>query len=134
MLPGGWLRPHLQGALAAACRLDADAILRAVGAAAIAAIGFGVLVLGGLALLGLRALSLWRAIKAARSRVAESLEALAREGDRISASMGHLPRRQAELQSAMAALGARTALARRLADHASEAAAVLRAPLRYLGG
>ena len=119
--------------LAAAARPPHE-ILRAVDAAAIAAIVFGVLVVGSLAFLALRALSLWRAIKAARSRVAESLETLAAEGERISAALAAMPQRQAELQSALAVLKVRVAVARRLADFASDAAAALRAPLRYLGG
>jgi len=101
---------------------------------AIAAIAFGVLVLAGLIVLGVRALMLWRAIKAAKRVVETHLAALTAEADRLSAELARLPERQAELQRAMALLQSRILYARVLADHAGEAMATLRAPLRYLGG
>jgi uncharacterized protein YlxW (UPF0749 family) len=101
---------------------------------AVAAIAFGVLVLAGLIVLGVRALMLWRAIKAAKRAVETHLAALTAEADKLSAELARLPERQAELQRAISALQSRISYARVLAEHAGEAMATLRSPLRYLGG
>jgi hypothetical protein len=101
---------------------------------ALAAIAFGVLVLVGLIVLGVRALMLWRAIKAAKREVETHLTALMAEADRLSADLARLPGRQAELQRALGVLQSRIGYARVLAEHAGEAMATLRSPLRYLGG
>jgi hypothetical protein len=101
---------------------------------ALAAIAFGVLVLAGLIVLGVRALLLWRAIKASRREMQGHLDALMAEADRLSAELARMPERQAELQRALAVLQARIGHARVLAEHAGQAVATLRSPLRYLGG
>lgn len=101
---------------------------------ALAAIAFGILVLAGLIVLGVRALMLWRAIKAAKRAVETHLAALTAEADKLSAELARLPERQAELQRAISALQSRILYARVLAEHAGEAMATLRSPLRYLGG
>jgi hypothetical protein len=101
---------------------------------ALAAIAFGVLVLVGLIVLGVRALMLWRAIKAAKRAVETHLAALTAEADRLSSELARLPERQAELQRAIAVLQSRIGYAKVLAEHAGEAMATLRSPLRYLGG
>lgn len=99
----------------------------------IAAIIFGVLVLAGLAILALAALRLWRGIKGVQRQLLRAGGALAAEADRLSESLARQPERQAELQDALASLSQRVALLRALASHASEAAAILRSPLRYVG-
>jgi hypothetical protein len=59
--------------------------------------------------------------------------ALQAESERLSASLARLPERQAEIQASVAALQHRAAVLSTLARNASEASAVLRSPLRYLG-
>ena len=99
----------------------------------IAAIIFGVLVLAGLVVLGVAGLRLWRVIKGVQRDVLRASEALAAEAAHLSESLARQPERQAELQDAIAGLSQRVAVLRTLASHASDAAAVLRSPLRYVG-
>ena len=99
----------------------------------IAAIIFGVLVLAGLVLLGIAALRLWRGLKVVQRQLASASGALSAEVERLSESLARQPERQAELQDALAALSQRVALLRVLVSHASDAAAILRSPLRYVG-
>lgn len=93
----------------------------------------GVLVLAGLLVVGLAALRLWRAVKGAQRRATAAVAELTAEADRLSSSVAAMPERQAELQEAIAALQRRAAVLAVLARSASEASAVLRSPLRYLG-
>ena len=99
----------------------------------LSAITLGVLVLLGLAILGIAAFRLWRVLRAVQRRVTEAGEALAAEGERLSATAAQLPERQAEIGVSIAALQRRVAVLTILAGSASEALAVLRSPLRYLG-
>ena len=99
----------------------------------LSAITLGVLVLVGLAILGIAAFRLWRALRVVQRRVTTAGEALAAEGERLSATAAQLPERQAEIQASVAALQARVAVLTSIANSASEAIEVLRAPLRYLG-
>ncbi len=99
----------------------------------IAAIVFGVLVLVALVILGIAALRLWRVIKTVQRQLMRAGEALADEAALLSESLERRPERRAELEDALAALSQRVALLRVLASHASEAAAILRSPLRYVG-
>lgn len=102
-------------------------------AVAISAIVLLVLVLTGLAILGIAALRLWRVVKAVNRRVSRAAADLAAEGDALSAALARLPDRQGELQGALADLRGRAALLGVLSKSATDALAVLRAPLRYLG-
>jgi uncharacterized protein YlxW (UPF0749 family) len=102
-------------------------------AVGLSAIALGVLVLAGLAIAGIAGLRLWRAVRSAQRRATAAAAELAAETDRLSASLAQLPERQAELQASITALQRRAAAAALLARSASEALAVLRAPLRYLG-
>lgn len=102
-------------------------------AVAIAAIVFGVLALAGLVVLGVAALRLWRVLKVVQRQVARAGGALSAEVDLLSESLARLPERQAELQGSLEVLSRRAAALGVLASHASEAAAILRSPLRYLG-
>jgi hypothetical protein len=99
----------------------------------IAAIIFGVLVLAALAVLGFAALRLWRGLRVVQRQLLRAGGALAEEAALLSESLARQPERQAELQDALAALSQRVALLRVLASHASDAAAILRSPLRYVG-
>jgi hypothetical protein len=91
------------------------------------------LIVGGLIVLGLSGLRLFRVVKATQKRIAAAAAVLSAEADRLSAAMAALPERQAEVQDAVAALAVRVRVLGVLARTASEAAAVLRAPLNYLG-
>jgi hypothetical protein len=99
----------------------------------IAAIIFGVLVLAALVVLGVAGLRLWRVIKGVQRDVLRAGGALAAEAALLSESLERQPERQAELQEAIAGLSQRVAVLRALASHASEAAAILRSPLRFVG-
>ena len=99
----------------------------------LSAIALLVLVLASLLILGIAGLRLWRTLRAVQRRVAAAGAELAAEGERLSAAVARMPERQAELQAAIDGLSRRTAALGVLASSASEAAAVLRAPLRYLG-
>jgi len=99
----------------------------------IAAIVFGVLVLVALVILGIAALRLWRVVKGVQRQLMHAGAALANEAALLSESLERQPERRAELEDALAALSQRVALLRVLASHASEAAAILRSPLRYVG-
>lgn len=92
-----------------------------------------ILVVGGLAILGLAALRLWRDARAAGRRLSAVAAELAAESDRVNASLARLPERQGEVGEAVADLQRQAAVLKVLANAASDAAAVLRAPLRYLG-
>jgi hypothetical protein len=99
----------------------------------IAAIIFGVLVLAALVILAVAGLRLWRVIKGVQRQVLGAAGALAAEAALLSEALERQPERQAELQDAIAALSRRVALLRALASHATEAAEILRSPLRYVG-
>lgn len=102
-------------------------------AVALAAAAFGVLVVAGLVVLVVAGVRLWRSVRAAQRVAAEAGRALAAEGARLSAAVESLPDRQAEVRAAVAGLAARAGVLGVLVRHAGEAAATLRAPLRYLG-
>ena len=91
------------------------------------------LIVAGLIVLGLTGLRLFRVLKATQKRIAAGTAALSAETERLSAAMAALPQRQAEVQDAVAALAVRVRVLGILARAASEAAAVLRTPLSYLG-
>jgi hypothetical protein len=99
----------------------------------LSAIVLAVLVLGALVLLGLAGLRLWRVLRGTQRRIGAAAASLAAEADRLSAATAAMPARQAELQGAIASLGVRVQVLGVLAGSAAEAAAVLRAPLKYLG-
>lgn len=99
----------------------------------LSAILLGVLVILGLAVLAVSGLRLWRVLKATQRRVSAATADLTAETDRLSAALAALPDRQAELQGSLASLAARVRVLGILARTASEASAVLRSPLRYLG-
>jgi hypothetical protein len=91
------------------------------------------LILVGLLVLGLSGFRLWRVLKATQKRIGAGAAALSAEADRLSVAMAALPERQAEVQDAVARLAVKVRVLGVLARAASEAAAVLRAPLNYLG-
>lgn len=99
----------------------------------LSAIALLVLVLASVAVLGIAALRLWRVVRAVQRRVSAAGAELAAEGERLSQAVEQMPERQAELQAAIGALQRRAAVLGILSGSAAEAAAVLRAPLRYLG-
>ncbi len=99
----------------------------------IAAIIFGVVVLAALVVLGVAALRLWRGLKVVQRQLLRAGGALAEEAALMSEALARQPERRAELQDALAGLSRRVAVLRLLASHASDAAATLRSPLRYLG-
>jgi hypothetical protein len=99
----------------------------------LSAIALGVLVIVALAVLAVRALRLWRVLKATERHISGATAGLLAETDRLSAALAALPDRQAELQGSIASLSARVRVLSVLARSASEASAVLRSPLRYLG-
>lgn len=96
-------------------------------------IALGALVLVGLAILAIAGLRLWRTVRAAQRRLTAAGAELAAEGERLSQALALMPERQAELQTSIEALSRRAAVIGVLARSASEAAEVLRSPLRYLG-
>lgn len=102
-------------------------------AVALAAIILGVLILVGLVALAVTGLRLWRSVRVAQRQAAWAGAALAAEADRLSAALAAMPERQAELEGAVVSLQRRVAALTVLALHASEAAQVLRSPLRYVG-
>lgn len=102
-------------------------------AVATAAIVFGILVLAGLVVLGVAALRLWRVLKMVQRQVARAGGALSAEVAQLSEALARLPERQAELQGSLEVLSRRATALGVLVSHASEAAAILRSPLRYLG-
>jgi hypothetical protein len=91
------------------------------------------LVLASLAVLGLSGWRLYRVLKGTQKRIGVAAASLSAEDDRLSAAMAALPERQAEVQDAVARLGMRVKALGVLASAASEAADILRAPLRYVG-
>jgi Tfp pilus assembly protein PilX len=92
-----------------------------------------VLVLASLVVLGLSGLRLFRVLKATQKRAGAAAASLAAEAERLSAAMAALPDRQAEVQDAVASLGARVRVLGVLTSAAADAADTLRAPLRYIG-
>ena len=102
-------------------------------AVALSAIALAVLVLAALLVLALSGLRLWRVIKATKKRAGAAAASLGAEAEILSARVAALPERQAEVQQALASLATRVRVLGLLARHASEASAVLRSPLRYLG-
>lgn len=99
----------------------------------LSAIFLGVVVLGSLAVLGVAGWRAWKVVRAAQKRMTTAAAALAAEGERLSAATAALPERQAELQAALSSLQRRAAVLQVLGASASEAIAVLKSPLRYLG-
>ncbi len=91
------------------------------------------LVLVSLAVLALSGWRLFKVLKATQKRIGAAAATLSAEADRLSAAMAALPDRQAEVQNAVASLGMRVRVLGVLATAASDAADVLRAPLRYIG-
>lgn len=91
------------------------------------------LVLGGLLVLGIAGLRLWRRVRAAQRRVTAAGAELNAELARLTEAQARMPERQAELQAAIEALSRRASVLGVLAGSAGDAIAVLRAPLRYLG-
>lgn len=102
-------------------------------AVALSAIALGVLVLAGLAALGIAGFRLWRTLMRAKGRVTAASDALLAEADRLQRSLDALPDRQAEVQEAIASLQRRAAVLGVLGASASEAMQTLRAPLRFVG-
>jgi HAMP domain-containing protein len=102
-------------------------------AVALSAIALGVLVLAGLAVLGIAGFRLWRTLTRVKRRIAAASDALLAEADRLQQSLAALPDRQAEVQEAVASLQRRAAALSVLAASAGEAVQVLRAPLRFVG-
>ena len=100
---------------------------------ALSAIALGVLVLAGLVVAGLAGLRLWRVLKGTERRISGATADLMAETDRLSAALAAMPERQEELQASIASLSARVRVLGLLARTASEAAAVLRSPLSYIG-
>ena len=99
----------------------------------LSAIALGVLVVVALVVLVVRGLRLWRVLRAVERRVSVATAGLLAESDRLSAALAALPDRQEELQGSIASLAVRVRVLSILARTASEASAVLRSPLRYLG-
>ncbi len=91
------------------------------------------LVLASLVVLGLSGWRLFKVLKATQTRMGAAAASLSAEAERLSAAMAALPDRQAEVQDAVAALGMRIRILGLLASAASDAADVLRSPLRYIG-
>ena len=102
-------------------------------AVALSAIVFGVLAIAGLAVAGVSGLRLWRVLRGTERRIAGATADLMSEADRLSAALAALPERQKELQGSIASLSARVRVLGVLARAASEASAVLRSPLSYIG-
>lgn len=102
-------------------------------AVALSAIFLGVVVIAGVATVVVRGLALLRATRRAQGRVADQVAVLGTESARAQAGMERVTQGQEELARELERLGARLALARVLSQHLAEAAAILRAPLRYLG-
>ena len=102
-------------------------------AVGLSAIALGALVIAGLAVAGLSGLRLWRVLKGTERRISGATADLMAEADRLSAALAALPERQQELQGSIAVLSARVRVLGVLARAASEAAAVLRSPLSYIG-
>ena len=99
----------------------------------LSALVLALLVLASLVVLGLSGLrrhaSAWSSAPGTGAAAAE----LSEEAERLSAAMAALPDRQAEVQDAVASLGARVRVLGVLTSAASDAADTLRAPLRYIG-
>ena len=99
----------------------------------LAAIALLLLVLGGLLVVALAGLRLWRRVRAVQRRIAVAGAELNAEVERLNAAQARMPERQAELQAAIESLQGRAAALGVLASSAGDAVAVLRAPLRYIG-
>lgn len=91
------------------------------------------LVLVSLAVAVVSGWRLFRVLKGTQKRIGAAAASLSAEADRLSAAMAALPDRQAEVQDAIASLGMRVRVLGLLASAASDAAEVLRTPLRYVG-
>lgn len=102
-------------------------------AVALSAIFLGVVVIAGIATVVVRGLALLRATRRAQGRVAERAAALGTESARAQEGMERVTLGQGELARELERLGSRLAVARVLSEHLTEAVAILRAPLRYLG-
>jgi len=99
----------------------------------LSALVLALLVLASLVVLGLSGLRLFRVLKTTQKRAGAAAAELSEEAERLSAAMAALPDRQAEVQDAVASLGARVRVLGVLTSAASDAADTLRAPLRYIG-
>jgi hypothetical protein len=102
-------------------------------AIALSAIFLGVVVLVALVIMVVRGLALLRAARRAQGRVAEHVAVLTTEAERAQAGMERVTQGQEDLTRELDRLGARLAVAKVLSHNLSEAVAVLRAPLKYLG-
>lgn len=99
----------------------------------LSAILLGLLVLAGLIVLAVAGLRLWTVVKRTKGRLGEAGAALAAENDRLQANLARMPERQAEVQAALDSLQRRAAVLSTLTSAASQAAEVLRSPLRFVG-
>jgi hypothetical protein len=99
----------------------------------LSAIALAVLVLVALLVLVIAGLRLWRVLKVTQRRIGTGADALSAETERLSAAMAALPDRQAEVQASLASLAVRVRVLGILVRSASDAKAVLTAPLAYLG-
>jgi DMSO reductase anchor subunit len=99
----------------------------------VAFIVFLVLLLGSLAHLGLRAWRAFRRVRRASRALGAAAQALSADVQRVSDAVAALPRRQEELQEAIAQVQRSAAAVGVLARHAVVAQRVLLAPLRYIG-
>ena len=99
----------------------------------LAAIALGVLVIVGITVAVVRGIRLYRTAMWAQGIAAEHVAVISAEAARAQATMDRVNENQAILQANLESLAAQLALAKALASHASDAIAVLRAPLRYLG-
>lgn len=102
-------------------------------AIALSAIFLGLAIITGLVLMVLRGWGLFRATKRAQGRVAEHVAVLSAEAERAQVGMERVTQGQEDLAHELDRLGARLAVAKVLSRHITDAAAILRAPLKYLG-
>jgi hypothetical protein len=90
-------------------------------------------VITGLVVMAVRGFALYRATQRAQGRVAEHVAVLTTESDRAQAGLERVTQGQEELAREIERLRARLEVAQLLSKNVAEAAAVLRAPLRYFG-
>jgi hypothetical protein len=101
---------------------------------AAAAILLGVLVIPFLALLAVRGLQLFRALKESKRAVEPTAAKLTAKAEHLQAEIARLSERQVpEVMGSLESLQRRVAEVRVVARAASEGSRVLTAPLRYLG-
>ncbi len=92
-----------------------------------------IVVVAALVVAGIAGFRLWRRVRAAQRRVTATAAELTALSEQLSDSLARMPERQAEIQASLDALSRRAAVLSVLTSSASQAADVLRAPLRYLG-